>query len=195
MVGLAQCALGSWEVLLTPAGYWANWCNLINPPSSYPLAHTIFPGEICHSLNKYQLTAVMKRCLTRSKYWSRDQRCNPCLYRVWSPGGKLGIVGNAMKAKKRKKQEYKQMQFRQRPQIKQHRQDSHLRLHIRMLLGVPVSVLRDLQLNKNTRSRRKRLIVECVIFFSWITNNQTKVYGTRVLMSLLLSRLRQRIMH
>lgn len=165
MVGLVQCTPGSWEVLLTPSGYQANWCNLISPPSSYPLAHTIFPGEICHSFNKYQLTTVMKRCPTKEQYWSRAQRCNPCLYRVSSPVGELWIVGNTMKAKKRKKQECKQMQFRPETPNKAAQEGSHLRLHIRMLSGVAVSVLRDFRLHKNTRSRRKHLIVECVFFF------------------------------
>lgn len=115
-VGLVQCTLGSWEVLLTPSGYWANWCNLINPPSSYPLAHTIFPGEICHSFNKYRLMAVLKMYPARSRTEAVTNDVTPACTACRVRWESLWTVGNSVKAEKREKQEDKWIQFRQRPE-------------------------------------------------------------------------------
>lgn len=161
-VSLVQCTLGSWEVLLTPSGYWANWCNLINPLSSYPLAHTIFPGEICHSFNKYQLTAVLKMCPARSGTEAASD-VTPACTACWVRGESCELWETWWRQRKGRNRRTNRCNL-DGDLNKAAEEGSHVRLRVIMLSGASISVIRDCQPNKNSRSRRKRLTVDCIMY-------------------------------
>lgn len=74
------------EGLLTPSGYQANWCNLINPPNSYQLANTITQMKsVTHLTNTEWL--VRKRHWTSHWIKAVTNRCSPYLREVQSPVG------------------------------------------------------------------------------------------------------------